>query len=449
MYFPRQIENRLMKHLESDDDHIVLLAGARQTGKTTLVENLKFDRPKVIVNLWDEDPEIKALRGASTLDMLERYLWQFFKFKPDGETILVIDEAQASAHLGRMLMQVHRKWKGQKVLLLGSVLSNLFGRDVPMPTGRTVEFVLRPLSFFEFLGFRGKGNYLELLPEEPGQDSEKFDVSIHEMLFREYELFCQTGGLPGIVNAFVARHDVQLLFESLLGNIYRDADRLIGRDVVQRGGRAAQYGSLVEHCLKSIGHHTSFSSQNSTILSTDSPAYRSVLPRVFEALKAWHLAYFIQNETKQQTSKKGYSSKKYVFDTGLLNYLINNFMPVSLREGSEVGAKLLENVVLQELLTLVYSTRNIVSFKSSNKSSNELDFVATIGGRRIPIEVKLSSKINRKAMSQLFSFMEHQNVDEGIVVYTGLPRVEKIDKKTIYYLPPYYLSFYLKSVCQS
>ena len=438
MFFHRDIEKLILNQLSSTANEIILLSGARQTGKTTIVENIKTKKEKVIINFWDESPEINVLKNAASFDLFNKYLFQFFKFKPNGEKILIIDEAQSSKTLGKFLMQMHREWKGQNVILLGSILSNLCSDNTPMPVGRVIEFICRPLNFREFLRFKDKESYLELFDKNINTNT-NIDDKLHNLLMQEYELFIQIGGLPGIVNAFNNNNDIELLFESLLNNFYRDADRFINKEDNNFKRRVAQYGSLMEHCMKSIGYHVSSPTTNSSILSTDSPVYRTIMPEVLESLKSWHIVYFIQNETKQYTTKKGYNSKKYLFDTGIMNYLINHMLPVSLQKPSEISAKLLENAVLQDLISAVHFLSKISSYKTNNKARNELDFAVKYNNKLVPVEVKSSIKINQKSISQLLEYLKHHNLNKGMVIYTGKPKLKQIDNFELIYVPPYYI----------
>lgn len=436
MYFKRDLENKLSELLKSSLSRFILLSGARQTGKTTMLENMPTEKEKLIINLWDETEETKALKTAETLEKFTNYLAQFYDFKPDGSRILIIDESQASKFLGRFIMQMHREWKEQQVIFSGSILSNLFEENVPMPTGRVVELTMRPMNFNEFLRFQKKENYFELLHDSKGN----FDEKIHDILMGLFNQFLFTGGLPGIVNAYNKKESIQIHLESLLNNIYRDADRHIDNNDDKRA-HTVQFGTLMEHCMKTIGHQVAFPSTNSTILSTDSPSYRTVLPKVLEALKVWHLSYVINNETFQQTSKKGYNSKKYLFDTGIMNFLINPMIPPSLKNKNELSAKLLENNVLQEIVSHTGSLRNISTYKKNNKSRNEVDFIVRNHHGIIPIEVKLSDKPNIKPVNQLLEFMNDMKVNKGYVVYTGTPYIKKLpEEKEIHFIPPYMIS---------
>ncbi|MCK5808340.1 ATP-binding protein [bacterium] len=438
MYIKREIESSIVEQLNSSSHDIILLSGARQTGKTTIVEQIALRYPSLLLNFWDESPEIIALKKASSFELFEKYLFQFFGFTPNSGTLLIIDEAQASHTLGLFIMEIHRKWKNQKIILLGSILSNLFSENVPMPVGRVVELVCRPLSFREFLRFRKKEGYLGLVTFE-SDGSGKFDENIHNILMEEYGIFMQYGGLPGIVNAFNDGENIPLIFESLLNNLYRDADRFISSTNSLRR-RSVQYGSLVGHVMKTIGERVAFPTTNSSLLSTDSPNYRTILPEVVESLVSWHLIYVLATETKQKTSKKGYNSKKYLYDTGVMNFLINHLFPISIKTTSPFVAQLFENSVMQNLISDVKTIHNIFPYKTNNKVRNELDFVAVYGDRLLPIEVKLSATINQKSITQLLSFLNESKLSEGIVMYAGFPQIKQINGCKLYYLPPYFLS---------
>jgi predicted AAA+ superfamily ATPase len=436
MHISRDIETTIVKQLGSPDEQFILLAGARQTGKTHILEHLDLaGMDRLIINLWDETREIQALRSAQTLEQFENYLAAFYQFRPGQGRVLIIDEAQGSPYLGKFLMQMHRTWNKQRVILSGSILSNLFSGNVPMPTGRIVEFVLRPLNFREFLRFRKKEAYLELLPE-PGQP---LAVELHPLLLDEYYLYLTIGGMPGLVNSHRSGGNLLLLFESLINNYYRDADRYLADGELVIRTRTVQYGALLEHCLRAVGRLVSFPSTNSSILSTDSPSYRVILPKLLDALRNWHLLQILPYATAQHTSKPGYSSKKYLFDTGVMNFLLTRGMPVTATSESLIRAQLLENAVCQELIALAGSDQALTSYRSHNKLASELDFVMRDGRNVIPVEVKAGEHVTSKSLHQMLDFMQQQKVKLGIVIYTGIPQWRRIEDQEILFLPPYYL----------
>ena len=68
MYVKRDIEKDLINLLNSSVSRIILISGARQTGKTTMLQNFKYDKEKLIINLWDENTEVQSLKNADTFE---------------------------------------------------------------------------------------------------------------------------------------------------------------------------------------------------------------------------------------------------------------------------------------------------------------------------------------------------------------------------------------------
>ena len=100
MYVKRDIEEAILSHLNSANDQFILLSGARQTGKTSILENIRTDKEKLIINLWDESVNTKLIKSAATFEQLEQFLSSAYGFRPDNSKILIIDEAQAG-EIGR------------------------------------------------------------------------------------------------------------------------------------------------------------------------------------------------------------------------------------------------------------------------------------------------------------------------------------------------------------
>jgi predicted AAA+ superfamily ATPase len=122
-----------------------------------------------------------------------------------------------------------------------------------------------------------------------------------------------------------------------------------------------------------------------------------------------------------------------------MNFIINHLFAVNLTDSIPFTAQLLENSVIQCLISQTGSIRNIFSYKSNNKITSELDFVAVCNNSYIPVEVKLSARVNQKSLSQMLQFLKYKNLPAGIVVFTGMPGVKQIDNRKIFYLPPYFM----------
>lgn len=142
--------------------------------------------------------------------------------------------------------------------------------------------------------------------------------------------------------------------------------------------------------------------------------------------------------------QKGYSSKKYLFDTGVANFLLTRLFPVNPTGSDPSASMLLENAVLQDCISFVQSVKAVQCYRSNNRVSTELDFVVQCSKRLMPIEVKSSSSVKSNTLSQLLDFLNRMDLSEGYVVYTGLPETRVIRNKRIRLIPPYLVTLLMQ-----
>ena len=85
MYVKRDIEKDLINLLNSSVSRIILISGARQTGKTTMLQNFKFDKEKLIINMWDENTEVQSLKMQILLKSSQIILFSSLILSPMGK----------------------------------------------------------------------------------------------------------------------------------------------------------------------------------------------------------------------------------------------------------------------------------------------------------------------------------------------------------------------------
>ncbi|HNR43261.1 MAG TPA: ATP-binding protein [Bacteroidales bacterium] len=192
MFYPRKIFSELTDHL--DKRQITVITGMRRTGKTTLaIELLRQakDTNQIFIDLerFDNrelftDPNydniIRQLTGRG-LDFT-RKAW------------IVLDEIQLVPHITSVLKYLYDHYP-IKFIVTGSssfYLKNLFSESL---AGRKILFELYPLSFGEFLNFRGEHSGFSIFPGPP------FDIHQYNTLSALYNEFIDFGGFPEVVLA--------------------------------------------------------------------------------------------------------------------------------------------------------------------------------------------------------------------------------------------------------
>lgn len=412
-----------------DHSPVLLLGGARQVGKTTLVKEVAQKHPSLFINLYESIELARMIDQTESFDDFERLLWRQFDFRPGRGILLVIDEAQEARRLGRWIRFFKEKWVGQKVVILGSILSNLFEEDQPYPVGRVVELTLRPFCFSEFLLAAGKKGLHEILHQfsldRPlGQADE-------EALVKPYLDYLQTGGMPEIVvHHFKQKIPLQQTWQSLIRQYALDVERYLGET----------FRSLFLTVLERLAAHTCQPAKMSQIVSTDSPFYRR-LPQMLEVLEKWHLVIKSRAKTRQPESASQITSRRYLFDTGLTNYLIHSGQSVSWHDRSEIEniiyGKLQENFVCQEILSTQALAGFEIDYYRDTKNSKEIDFIVRHSGGLVPVEVKSGRSVSRNNLLQIARFAKEHQSPFGVMIYNGTFGQTTIEGMPIFTVPPF------------
>ncbi len=415
-YIKRFIEKDLSNWLRQTRPpyHCVLLSGARQCGKSTLLKHL-FPTG-LHINLALEGGFTEAIDTTAHFDDFTLLVENRFGFKIGSGPVLIIDEAQLSKKLGGYVRFFKEKWQTQQVILTGSTLSTLFdGHE--NPTGRVVEFTLRPFNFQEFLAATGREALLRKLkawqPEKPLSETAHNETL---MSLRDYLI---VGGLPEVALTFKEGTD----YQRLLGNIFA----LYKRDFDAQFSESDT--AIFHQCFQRIAAATGSPIKNSSIIKSSSPGYTRV-PRVLQTMEAWHLVLKVACETSELSRTATMVPKRYLFDHGI-RYLQNpsRFAQINLQETDdprrEEWGGLIENFVLTELVSLG-SVLPIKSWSKTNQSGN-VDFIYSHGHQSTAIEVKLSSRFNRKHLAGLLAYHDFYknmplclaNLDRGGIYQEG------------------------------
>ena len=408
---------------------VLLLEGARQVGKTFLINSyLEQEKNKKVI-ATNLEKDLLLRNKIDTSDSFEDFtslLKRDFGFKDQEEQIIFIDEAQESKKLGSFVRFMKEEWKSKTTILTGSSMTRLFD-GARVPVGRVEYLRLFPFSFIEFINGVGKGDLLESL-YDGGWDLKD---SLHQELLEFYDIFLSLGGLPAVINSYIVGEDIarqndirKEIFLSQQEDFYRKEFSL----------KHHLFEDAMKAVANTVGHPFSL-----TRITNNHRDAKSVL----EIMEQWHLILKCEQRSRISASRN-FHPKLYLYDVGLLRQLRDTVLPsvkvlskTSSVLRSELGG-VVENALYLSLLSGKGFLQNITGWKKGPKYQVEVDFIYQIGERRIPIEVKASLRLHKRHYSSIIEYLKQCEMTLGILV-SGAPYSEYlIDELRIINIPFYF-----------
>lgn len=392
----RQIFPKVAGHLEKPE--IALIVGPRQAGKTVLLGMLK----NWLIEKKDVDPRSILYFN---LDIVKD--WEFFQSQTDfieflkekstkNKVYVLVDEAQKVPDCARFFKGVFDSNLNVKLVLTGSASLELKTKVQESLAGRKRVFHLLPFSFAEFLSAKDEELFGLLGKSQISSISRKRIISF----FEEYAVW---GGYPRVVFAQTKEEKVNTLSEIFTSYVERDIVGFLR--VRDRLG----FSRLVKLLSGQIGQLV-----NVTELSNSLNLDRQTVERYLQALKETFITaplppYF--RNTRQEIIKQ---NKIYFNDTGMRNYALEDFSPLS--ERRDAGS-LFENAVFKEIYISLSPLEKLRFWRT--KQGAEVDFLIVSGEKILPIEAKLHLQKPHVAVS-LRNFVKNYSPQKALVVNSSL-----------------------------
>ena len=395
MYKKRWIAQRLSTSL--DFAKVIVLTGARQTGKTTLLKN------ESIFN----DYKYFTLDDFDVLAQIEK---DPFEILLSGEKV-IIDEAQKSPKIMVAIKKIVDENAKTSFVLSGSANLLLMKSVTESLAGRASYNILYPFVPAEWDGKYVPHWFIKLFDGEfPVDVTVKSSSSLKKLLFR--------GFMPRLFE-IETEEQIYLWWESYvrtyLERDLRDLSNISSlpdfRKVMEL--LALRTGSLVEQT--GISNDTGISQ----------PTVHRYLNILEESLLFTRLRPCTVNKSKSITK----TPKGYFIDSGLAAYLAAIKSSRSLDD--KFAGHLFEGMILLYLLSLAEIFHFKVNFFRKRIGGIEVDFVVELGHNAVGIEVKLADKVDFKDAKNLLHLKEYvPNMVAGVVVYNG-NSIMKIAKDVI------------------
>lgn len=369
---------------------VVVITGARQTGKSTLAHYL----------LPGVRPRYLTLDDYDTLDRIRREPAALLQSRWP----VVLDEVQrAPSALVAVKREVDRNRKPGRFLITGSANLTLLKSVSESLAGRAAYFDLHPLTVSEIAGHGGTGPWDRLLtdPDRLRAPGRHLD-DLPNRLFR--------GGFPG---AALVRGDahrrlwldgyVRTYLERDLRDLSSVADLADFRRLMRMA--ALRTGAMV----------------NQTELSRDAGLPQPTVHRYMNLLEATCLIHRVPGYSVNRTKRLIRTPRLFWCDTGLAAHLAGIESPLELN-GGRLGGLLLENLVLLDLLAWAETRtpRPAITYWRT-ATGEEADFVVELQGKVIPIEIKSSRKPSLHDAVHLQSFMKEYGDSSplGLLLHNG------------------------------
>lgn len=325
--YSRDVLNNIKTWLEKPE--VIILFGARQVGKSTLIELLSEEVNNMII-LNCENPIVSDALQSMDISRITSLF--------DNHKIVAFDEAQEIPKIGKILkLLFDDKSINQKFIATGSSSFELANKTGEPLTGRNIKFRLFPLSINEISKKNGWLNVLE---------------SVNSLLIY--------GSYPGIID--LSTNDKRRKLLSISGDyLFKDIykfEQIRNPEILRKllKALALQLGNLVS--LPELAQLTGV-----TVITVE--RYLDLLEKSFVIFKIGSFSSNLRNELKK-------SRKYYFYDNGIRNAVLNNFIPVE--ERTDIGA-LWENFCVSEHLKKI---------ENSEKFSN-LYFWRTYDGAEIDL----------------------------------------------------------------
>ena len=193
--FRRKILYKLEVWKQDEKHKPLILRGARQVGKTTVVNEFGTQFDNYLYFNLERSESIKLFEMEIPLDDLVNMLFASQgKPQKDGSTLIFIDEIQNSPKTIALLRYFYEQRPELYIIAAGSLLENLVDVKVSFPVGRVQYLALRPCSFYEFLGAIGKSNLLAVLSQKA-----EYTIAFHNQLMHLFNQYAIIGGMPEAV----------------------------------------------------------------------------------------------------------------------------------------------------------------------------------------------------------------------------------------------------------
>lgn len=346
------IQRKLLSVLQSklNKKKAIIVIGARQVGKTTLLKQLPGFSKKKILWLNGDEADTRVLFQSASVTQLKKLIGK--------NEIVIVDEAQRIKNIGVGLKLITDGIPEMQLLVTGSSSLELNNTINEPLTGRKWEYQLYPLSFAEMVDHHG------LLEEKR--------LISHRLLY---------GYFPDVINH--PGEEREILTQLTDSFLYKD---VLSLDSLKK---PIALQNLLRALAFQVGAQVSYN-ELSQVCGMDVKTVEKYIGLLEQTYVLFRMSSYHRN-LRGELSK---SKKIYFYDTGVRNALINNFNTPEFRQ--DIGGLWENFLVVERMKHLAYSGRRVNSWFWRTVGQQEIDLIEEENGAMRAFEFKWNSKAKVK-----------------------------------------------------
>ncbi len=409
----RQLYEELLKWKNSSKRKPLLLQGARQVGKTYLVNEFGNKEYSNYIYLnFEERPDLQSLfeENLSPPNIIENIGLLLGHKIESANTLIFFDEIQLLPQALSSLKYFYEKNPEFHIIAAGSLLGVSINKQSSFPVGKINFMKMHPLSFEEYLLAGDNSLLAEKIKEN--KNLRPFPETIHKKLMSELKMYLFLGGMPEVLQDYFSNKDIASArnIQNELLNAYRsDFSKYTEK------GQAIKTPEL----WRSIPAQLARENKKFKYGDVKKNARAATFEQTIEWLKGAGLinpAYNISVPKIPVSAYADYSKfKVYLFDTGLLGAMLEISSELIIDTTaifSEFNGAFMENYVAMELTASGMEDL----FYWTSKSDAEVDFIVQADNNIFPLEVKSGKS---KKLSSLRSYEKKYSPEN---IYRSSPR---------------------------
>lgn len=416
MAFKRSIEDNLIQWKNSKKRKPLIIRGARQVGKTTLIRDFAKNYSYSIFLNLEKPIHRQYFDDFDDIQSIVEALFLSYEIQSDklGETLLFIDEIQESPKAIQMLRYFYEEVSDLHVISAGSLLEFVLQKVKSFPVGRVEFLYLHPFNFQEYLQANQKTDLLTQLLKTPVKPI------AHKLLMEAFHRYAIIGGMPEVIKTDIENKslsDLPMVYESIWATYKNDIEKYTNNDTARR---------TINHIMASA--HL-FLDKRIIFQGFGNSNYKSrevgEAFRILDDAKIIRLIYPSTNTEIPIVPDLKKSPRLQFLDTGLVNYSLQiqgEMLALNDLSSTYKGA-VIPHLFTQELISIAHISSHKPNFwvREKKQSSAEVDLIYPYNNMVIPIEIKSGSTGSLKSLHQFVDEADHHF---AIRIYGGVFKLE-------------------------